>query len=405
MEEGWEIVPRESPGVVKRTLGGATANVLETLQVWRPSDEKHASNEAKRKKHYESRGRKYKPWNNAPNAAEGLAKSLGTTREQLAPQGFAENVAQRILSQAPLIAATGGLSGGSVIGNLARTSVGSAVGAGLEESGAPWWLQTAGQLATEVGLGVHSRNKKVAAQTKKEIIPGKKPESGLSVHKGQLYDRSRGSVRPGESAASTNIDKALMSVGNELPLNTDSAVKSKVIHAGESIEGIIDKNSGLFDLAKADEVKKNLNAQIYDRTANTPEGSKKYLRQFANGLSEDFRAHGPANPSFWENLDAANTIHKAQQANEFVADAIKEYSILQKLNPIKQLGGVLKKIGANAAYLGVKPIRTYYGKLIEGAWNESSRDIAKYSALLGKAVDKANVPEQEDVWEIVPRGT
>ena len=411
----WIVTPKKRDlGASKRTVLGGLSQGLEGIQSLGGVDK------SKIEKAIASYGNKLgDPINFKPvRSSELLRNAFGVTEEDIAPQGFLENIGQRFVGSLPFMAAGGGLGAlrssigrnlagpftaaggglGALHSSIGRNLAGSGVGAALEELGASPLIQTFGQAGTEFALGIKSNNRKSAQSSSNKTSPGNFGPSGLDVHKEKLYGKSEASLSPHEKGSATNLSKAIDSIKNDLTLNTSERNRKIIEDATRTAESIIDP-SGRIDILEARRVTKNLNDQIYDKI-NTPKSAKPELSKIKGGILKDFEQHGQANPAFWENLDKANRIHEVQSANKVISDRISTHPWYSTYRIIKD---GLKKIKANFNYLHVAPVREYYAKLIGATLKDSVKDMAKYAIKFGKEVDKTPEPQEEIQWKITPR--
>jgi len=394
MASRWEEIDESKPksGFAKRTVGGSLVGGLESLQGLGSVPQSQVEQEIE----------KIAKLTNAPKISTGtphtrssqLLNLLGSTREELAPQGNLEQFLQRFGAQAPMAALGGGLIGGlrGVGSALGRSLAGTAAATGAENLGLPEWAQTAAQLGTEFGVSAKLKG------------PG-----SLSKHKENLYKSAEESLTPGEKGSSRAIRDSFNKVEDISKHETSKKVKDIVNHAREAIANNLDYK-GNIDIKGAWENKKSLNSLAYE--LSTPKAARPYLKELSRGLNKVLEEHSPANPSFWKNLSDADKIHQAQNMNSVMREFIDKHfgtkgSYIKKIIlPLKGAFRVIQGAENIYDYIKVPAIRNYYGKTAIAAAKENRGDFLKYAEKLTKAIQKNTPEKQESSWEeISPEST
>lgn len=336
---------------------------------------------------------------------------LGLSEQDIQPQGTLENFGQHGFSTA-LGLLSGGLVGPSVlkggVGNAAqsikRALPGVAVKTGLEEVGAPDWLQTAGQLATDIKLGTRRNQKKVA---------GVEPKTGLTLHKENMYAKAKAALKNNESGEFKPLNDAFKYTQNIYKTETDKKVKDIVRNIEESVlnnvtqRPLVRKNAtDLIDIGNAWELKKSL----YTQRKTAPEGAHKYIDKFTDGINKVLEAHSPANPTFWKNLKGADEIHAFENMNSFFGDYIKKLeskaSWKKAIDPLylgkKGIASVLKGAESLNNIKNTPVVRKYYGNMITSALKNNPADVVRYGQQFKKAIasQKNKEPERNNGWKM-----
>lgn len=384
--------PVKDIGASGRTLGGAAANLLETLQALRPSDESHSENEAKRKAYYESRGRKFKPFKNAPNAAENFAKFIGTTRESLAPQGFGEEVAQGILSQAPLAA----IGGGGLAANLARTAGGVTAAATAKHLGASPLIQGATQLGAELlGPGLYNKARSLGGAGKKigEIARELHPAQQVKRH---IYGEAEKALHPYERGSIKAWEPVKDAMRKFNRVETDESVKKIVNDTLENIQGNFNHTSKNANISDVWGSLKSLNKQISSLPDKS--GAKPYLKQAATGLNNILEDYRPFNESFWKHRTDANKIHVIQQWKPVLSQIgeglSSKGSIFGKYKwPFEKFFKSLGEGQRVIKYAVVPAIRHYLGKAISEEIKGKPDSALRAIVSMLKTADKHKVDQ------------
>lgn len=391
-----EISSEQDLGPVKRTLGGALSNIVDTGQSLLGTLVKLANPATAFMENH--------PIDYIPSITKSAKKTFGVTDEQLAPQGLIESGAQRFLSQAPFVAA-GGIGGGlrGIASDLGRTALGATAATAAKGLGAPEIVQDITQAATEVGAPI-------LREKLSSLKRGLKFESPLTKHKASLYEQARKDLAPGSRGSIKALKPALDEIQKFNQFETSSKVRTVVNDAVESIYNNIEYPHGRIDIGNAWESIKSLGKQIKDH--KTPDGARQYLSKLQHGLKGVLEDYKPYNEAFWKNRTDANAIHTAQKMSSVIGDFAKNNlsskgSYVKKvLIPLNLVAKGLSKAEIAYDYIKTEPIRRWLGKTFEAAVKDNPGNFAKYALKLDKAIDTSGikqkeqeVPEQKTRWK------
>lgn len=339
---------------------------------------------------------------------------LGLSEQDIQPQGALENFGQHGVSTA-LNLLSGGLVGApSVakggIGNAARSIrnalPGVAVKTGLEEAGAPEWVQTAGQLATDIKLGTR--------RPKQNFPVGQEPKTRLALGKEDMYAKAKSALKNNESGEFKPLTEAFITTKNIRKIEPDKKVRDVVKNIEETIlhninvnDQFVRKNpSALIDIGNAWEIRKNL----YDQRQTAIPGAHKYIDMFTDGINKVLEAHSPANPTFWKNLKGADQIHAFENMNSFFGDYIKKLEGKAKwkkaIDPFylgkKGIARLLKGGEHLKNIIQTPAVRNFYGNMIHSALKDNPGNVVRYGQQFKKAIASQNnkEPERDTGWKM-----
>jgi hypothetical protein len=252
---------------------------------------------------------------------------LGATPEQLEPQGTVEKYAQRVLTQAPTAALTGGLGG------IARTAASAVPAVAAGEAGAPEWAQDLIQLGTDIGIGVRGG-----------LI---KSPSIKSAQKA-AYDTARSLVSDAERPGAQSVIEGLSKAGRALETETDPKTVKLIEHVIDTVK----KNySPIFkprakgfvaglNPKKAMDLRKSLN-----RLVSKNNSILEYTKPITEGLNNLLAQYGAENPAFFSSLTRADKLTAARNMTSFLEKSIKSIPVLGSKGKI---GDFVGKIAGNA---------------------------------------------------------
>lgn len=354
---------------IKRTLLGGGLNALRSLEnIARVDPEEVAQLTA----FLEKKGIKAPISQPAPQRLSNrIQDSLGVSEQELQPQGFAERLAQGLISVAPF--AAGGKPG--------RLVAGQATKAVLGEAGAPDWLQTAGQLATE------------GAITKRQLKKSGKV-SDMSDHTSNTYQQARESLKKNEKGSAKAIQPFLEKIDQLWKKETDNDVRQMAEGIANTISSNIDKN-GNIDILNAWENKQALSQQYkYAKGAE-----RRYIEEARKGLDKVLKEHSPANPNFSRKMSEADRLTTYKYNNGKIKEFLDDLHLskITKLFGLPQALDAMEKVGKAA----VNPaVLKYYTGLTKAVIEDNKQSAIRYATAINNAWNKTE-PENEG-WVEVP---
>ncbi len=306
------------------------------------------------------------------NISKAIKQKFGL-EEYTQPRNTGEEYIQRFAESAPL-AALGG------IGGLGITAAGTGAATALNKAGLPEWVQNAGQVGTEVGLGLAS---------------GKIPTIGSSQK--IEYDLAKAAVNPSTKASGKLIRNALESVSTALEKEP-----SKHVGAIRRAINIVGKNmsAGVINPAEAIDIRKKL----YKLSGELPTHVyNEYIKPITKGINNFFASYAAENPEFYKHLSSGDKLTELKHMKSIISDGISSLG-LDKISGGKIASKILGKIAFGAGEKFIRGIATnsaarkHYFDVVSSILKNDPNLLIKNVAELSNSMPELDNIKETNKW-------
>lgn len=291
--------------------------------------------------------------------SQDIQQAIGGTPEQYEPQGPIEKYAQRVLTQIPTAAVSGGFLGGAVPA-VVRTAVSAVPAVAAGEAGAPEWAQDLIQLGSDIGLAYRGGSLKSPSISKAQ-------KNAYETAKSLVSDAER----PGAKSVIEGLAKAGKALETNLEPRIENAMKLAIDKVKENIVPIF-KSHGRFEPGlnpkKALALRVNLN-----KLGAKNKDLLEFTKPIIEGIDELLVNYGSESPAFTSLIEKGKSLT--------VARHMKSY--LKKLGKSLPIVGGKKKIGSLVGSIlgeGEKALRRLTNPEVREIYKETIKSMVQGSA-------------------------